>query len=151
MEINLGHRNLNLFHHFGDSAENENNTTRAFLLAATRSPWSPVLFRSFLDRLAERILVTSPELIDKFALFLRSWPGTLQVSLERDISADTFPGEDVSAAILVALTPVSDGSGQITQLQLSNPTGRVDATLILRRTEGDALGDQPFSTLTISR
>jgi hypothetical protein len=142
MEINLDHRNLNLFHHFGDRDENENNTTRAFLIAATRSPWSPMLFRSFLDLLAEQILGSSPELLPDFDKFFRSWPETLQVSLERDISADKFPGDDVAVAILVALTPVSECGGQIVDFQFSKPTGRVDATLIARRTEGDTSGGQ---------
>jgi hypothetical protein len=133
MEINLDHRNLNLFHHFGDSAENENNTTRAFLIAATRSPWSPMLFRSFLDLLAEQMRANSRELLTDFDKFFRSWPETLQVSLERDISADKFPGDDVAIAILVALTPVSEGSGQVVDLQFPKPTGRVDATLIARQ------------------
>jgi hypothetical protein len=142
MEINLDHRNLNLFHHFGDSAENENNTTRAFLIAATRSPWSPMLFRSFLDLLAEQMRANSPELLTDFDKFFRSWPETPQVSLERDISADKFPGDDVAIAILVALTPVSEGSGQVVDLKFPKPTGRVDATLIARQTDGDTLDGQ---------
>jgi len=101
-----------------------------------------MLFRSFLDLLAEQILANSPELLPDFEKFFRSWPETLQVSLERDISADKFPGDDVAVAILVALTPVSEGSGQIVDLQYPKSTGRVDATLIARRTEGDTLGGQ---------
>jgi hypothetical protein len=49
MNFEFNHRNLNLFWHFGDSAENENNTTRAFLIAASRSPWSSILLRGFSD------------------------------------------------------------------------------------------------------
>jgi hypothetical protein len=66
----------------------------------------------------------------------------LEVSLERDISADKFPGDDVGAAVLVALTPVSDGGGQIADLQFPKPTGRVDATLVARRTGAETLGGQ---------
>ena len=139
MEIKLDHRNLNLFHHFGDSAENENNTTRAFLIAITRSPWSPVLLRGFLDLLAERISSTPDGRSSDFEAFFRSWPETLEVSLERDISAGNFPGEKVASAILVALTPLSEGVSQIEGAPHPNPTGRVDATLIARSAERDAL------------
>ena len=111
-----------------------------------------MLFRSFLDLLAERISATSPELLRDFETFFRSWPEMLQVALERDISADKFPGDHVIAAILVALTPVSGGSGQVADLVAdppypqtteTAPRGRVDATMIARRTQRDTLEGQP--------
>src|SRR5438552_17203764 len=82
----LDHRNLNLFHHFGDSAENENNTTRAFLIAASRSPWSPVLLRGFMDAVAARIRTSaSCETTRQIERFLCAWPDTVEFSLERNI------------------------------------------------------------------
>ena len=89
MEIIRRHRCLNLFHHFGDSAENENNTTRAFLIAATRSPWSPVVLRGFLDLVAENVR-SMPDEWKKFEKFFQSWPESLDVSLERKILTEQF-------------------------------------------------------------
>jgi hypothetical protein len=61
MHLSLNHQNLNIFNHFGDSAQNENNTTRAFLIAATRSAWSPILLRGFFDLVAARIRERLPD------------------------------------------------------------------------------------------
>src|SRR5437867_358531 len=141
MEINLDHRNLNLFNHFGDNADNENNTTRAFLIVLTRSPWSLILLRGFLDLLVERISSKKPGLARQFDTFFRPWPNTLQFSLERNISAENFPGEDVTAAILVALTPIEAAVPPETEILSVTATGRVDATIIARQPQSkEAIG-----------
>lgn len=92
MDISLNHQNLNVFNHFGDSAQNENNTTRAFLIAATRSPWSPMLLRGFFDLVASRVKERSPEQAVLIGSFSQAWPDEIEISMERDIRAETFPG-----------------------------------------------------------
>jgi hypothetical protein len=81
-----------------------------------------------------------PELFPDFQIFLGSWPETLEVSLERDISAAKFPGDDVAGAILVALTPVPPTPASEASGHAADPpktTGRVDATMIVRRTDAE--------------
>jgi hypothetical protein len=132
MEITRSHKNLSLFQHFGASAENENNTTRAFLIALSRSAWSPVLMRGFFDLIAEK----ASDLPAMSAKLLTAWPARIEMSLERDISAEKFPGGGVRHAILVDLTPVSGAVAELPHADIKEkPTGRVDATIVL--TAGD--------------
>src|SRR5580700_2633806 len=105
MQLSLDHQNLNIFNHFGDSAQNENNTTRAFLIAATRSPWSPMLLRGFFDLVAARIRERQPDQAAILGCFSQSWPDQIEISMEKDIRAEGFPGVGVERAILVELTP----------------------------------------------
>lgn len=138
MELSLDHPNLNLFRHFGDSAENENNTTRAFLIAATRSPWSWILLRGFFDLLVSRTREKNSE-GPSSTRFFQSWPDQIEFSLERDISAETFPGMGVRNAILVELTPAGQAPEPEQPEERKNDRGRVDATIVIRQPDGDGL------------
>ncbi len=140
MNFEFNHRNLNLFWHFGDSAENENNTTRAFLIAASRSPWSSVLLRGFSDLAFDHVCRINPQFGKSVEGFLREWPETVEFSLERDITAESFPGPGVRFAIIVELTPQSGSAQEETPPEELEPRGRVDATIVIRNAEGDGLG-----------
>lgn len=139
MDISLNHQNLNVFNHFGDSAQNENNTTRAFLIAATRSPWSPMLLRGFFDLVASRVKERSPEQAVLIGSFSQAWPDEIEISMERDIRAETFPGVGVDRAVLVELTPAGIVADLPSQLMEIGETGRVDATIVVRQSDSDGL------------
>jgi hypothetical protein len=142
MEIIRSHKNLSLFQHFGAGAENENNTTRAFLIAMSRSPWSPVLLRGFFDVIAAKNSGPASDFFTKSARLLTAWPSSIEMSLERNITAEKFPGEGVKHAVLVDLTPVSGAVAGSSQVDIrDDPTGRVDATIVLRAGD-DTLADQ---------
>ena len=140
MNFEFNHRNLNLFWHFGDSAANENNTTRAFLIAASRSPWSSILLRGFSDLAFAQACGLNPDFGKSIEGFLREWPETVEFSLERDISAESFPGPGVQFAIIIELTPQSVSAEEETPLEELEPRGRVDATIVIRNAEGNGLG-----------
>jgi len=139
MDILLNHPNLNVFNHFGDSAQNENNTTRAFLIAATRSAWSPMLLRGFFDLVASRVKERFPERAALLGCFAQAWPDEIDISMEKNIRAETFPGVGVDRAVLVELTP----AGIVADLAVRPPeigeTGRVDATIVVRQSDSDGL------------
>lgn len=103
MEIRLGHANLNLFKSFGGPCDNENNFTRAFLVALTRSPWSPVLLRAFFDVLAEKLSGLADA--QRCVPFLSSWPSFVEVTMQQGTAGESFLADGVSAALLVNLTP----------------------------------------------
>jgi hypothetical protein len=141
MEIRRSHKNLSLFQHFGAGVENENNTTRAFLIAVSRSPWSPVLLRGFFDVIAAKTEPAS-DFFTKTGRLLTAWPSSIEMSLERNITAETFPGEGVKHAVLVDLTPVSGAvAGSSLAHIRDDPPRRVDATIVLRAGD-DTLADQ---------
>jgi hypothetical protein len=139
MNFEFNHRNLNLFWHFGDSAENENNTTRAFLIAASRSPWSSILLRGFSDLVFNQVRERNTDLAKSIEPFLREWPETVEFSLERDIAAESFPGPGVLSAVIVELTPECGVAQEEIPLGELEPRGRVDATIVLRNAEGNGL------------
>ena len=139
MHLSLIHQNLNIFHHFGDSAQNENNTTRAFLIAATRSPWSPMLLRGFFDLVAARIRERLPDQAAVLGCFSQSWPDQVEISMERDIKAESFPGVGVERAIIVELTPLAAALDLPQQTTEVGDSGRVDATIVIRQSESDGL------------
>jgi hypothetical protein len=65
------------------------------------------------------------------------------MSLERNITAENFPGEGVHHAILVDLTPLSGIAAGSYQTDIrDNVSGRVDATIVLRA-DDEALADRP--------
>ena len=139
MHLSLNHQNLNIFNHFGDSAQNENNTTRAFLIAATRSPWSPMLLRGFFDLVAARIRERFPEQAAVLGCFSQSWPEQVEISMERDIKAESFPGVGVEHAIIVELTPLGAALDPPQQMTEVGDSGRVDASIVIRQSESDGL------------
>lgn len=140
MNFERHHRNLNLFWHFGDSAQNENNTTRAFLIAASRSPWSSILLRGFSDLACCRASDAKPAFGRSITRLLTQWPESIELSLERDITPESFPGAGVRHAILVELTPQSGASQEPAPTEDLDVRGRVDATIVLRGADGNGLG-----------
>jgi len=105
MEIILNHDNLNLFRFFGGDCANENNTTRAFLIALTKSPWSPVLLRGFFDLLAEKLAIQNQLLASKCAEFLSGWPKRVEFSMQQGVAKGEFLSDEVRCGLLVLLTP----------------------------------------------
>ncbi len=139
MNFERSHRNLNLFWHFGDSAQNENNTTRAFLIAASRSPWSSILLRGFFDLVFSRACDTKPEFGRSIKRFFTEWPEAVEFSLERDITPQSFPGLGVQHAIVIELTPQSKAAQEEAPSEDLDLRGRVDATIVVRNAKGNGL------------
>jgi hypothetical protein len=140
MKINTDSR-LSAFGHFGGSWENENNTTRAFLMALSRSPWSLALFRAFMDLVRDKLRTQSTE-SDAKALaddLLSRSPDEIDIRMQRDASAHDFRLQKDEVGVLVVLTPVvRNREGLTPQPNSSNAGGIVDAWI--RATYGEDRG-----------
>lgn len=98
-----------------------------------------MLLRGFFDLVASRVKERFPEQAALLGCFSQAWPDEIEISMERNIQAETFPGIGVARAILVELTPagvVTDLPPEPTEI---GGTGRVDATVVVRQSDGDGL------------
>jgi len=99
-----------------------------------------MLLRGFLDLVALRVREKMPDPAAILGAFSQSWPDQIEISMERNISVGTFPGDGVQRAILVELTPVGiapDPPQQ--QVDARDAAGRVDATIVVRQSQSDVL------------
>jgi hypothetical protein len=136
MRIQLDHPNLSLFRAFGGGCDNENNFTRALLIALTRSPWSPVLLRGFFDLLSDKL--RSVPNAAPWLPYLSSWPTCIEVSMQQGTAGETFLPNDSSGAVLVDLIPdprARPCGGEVGE-ESGDSRGIVDAMITVRGSGG---------------
>jgi hypothetical protein len=81
----------------------------------------------------------SPSKPPCLAAFSQAWPDEIEISMERDIRAETFPGVGVDRAVLVELTPAGVVADLPSQPMVMGETGRVDATIVVRQSNSAGL------------
>jgi hypothetical protein len=110
-------RRLNVFEHFGGDWANENNTTRALLMALSRSPWSPTLLRVLMDlireKVAGRLVAGGQPLADEQQCvvlgacneLLSRWPDEVDFRMQVGAASDEFKLPDGGTGVLIEIIP----------------------------------------------
>jgi len=135
---------LNLFKPFGGSWENENNTTRALLVALSRSPASFAYLRAFLDLIRDRVKKQShpsPEVREQCCDLLSQFPDQLHFNMQRGAANDKLSVDSNDAGVLIAVTPTgeSEADGDVYRqgAETADASGIVDAWLRFEYGEPD--------------
>jgi hypothetical protein len=138
MRILLKHENLNVFRHFGGTYSNENNKTRALMIASTRSPYGLLLLQSLLDRIIRKAADSDSERGRDLGNFLVGWD-SIEVAMQRGVGKAHIPPSWATIGILVEIVPARLPQGiPETPLQdeVQGSGGIADAVLRIEKGEG---------------
>lgn len=136
MNIILASDKLNLFQPFGGDWANENNFTRALLIAFSKSPWSPVLLRGFLDLLADRMAEARVPPDDVTNLFAR-WPESVELKMQQGVATTAFLADGVTDGVLLALNPEPGSEEPKGNIGAQQGAGIADAVIVVRGSAPD--------------
>jgi hypothetical protein len=137
MEIRIEDNRVHLFRFFGGDYANENNTTRSLMVALTRSQWSPVILRGFFDILVKKLRDGPGETAGTAREILGVWPASLQVRMQQGVAGTDFlPAEmEIDSAILLQIEPDSENEAIDASTKQAEPSGIIDACLIVTSPE----------------
>jgi hypothetical protein len=133
MKINIKHRYLSVFRHFGENYHRENNITRSFLITLCKSAWGLPLFQAFLQMIANKVAEETDA--REVAGFLGA-PDVLDFDMQQSIVGDDFLPDGVNRGVVVELAPSQPEEVPAPdEPVVAAQAGIVDALLVVEKAE----------------